>query len=251
MIQSVSIPISTAERRLRAGFLDHCLASLFRHSSRDHEVLLVTETPLPVREFVQARGWPQRRVRVIEADPHGEAVPVYRFLNVGVRAASEPWVMIPAGDDSYFPPGWEWVLNAVDPARAGKAVWVPRYMSVVPRPSGNVPRFGQQSPNERSVFPAEGDSTIEEPALLEAVREWTTGEMVEEVCGKRDKVSWPHSIVSRELFERVGGYAEAPPYPSSNDLHFCDALRDRFGVTAVGVHSSCIVNARVRVKIDY
>jgi len=251
MIETVSIPISTAERRIKGGFLDFCLASLFKNSNREHEAVIVTETPEAVHEHIRARGWTGRRIKVIEADPHGEVVPVYRFLNVGVRAAAEPWVLIPTGDDSYFAPGWEALLNAVDPARAEKAVWAPRFMSVVPRPDGSTAPYAQQSPNERALFPVAGDTMIDEAPLLAAVREWSTGETVEEESGKRDKVSWPHSVISRALFERVGGYNETPPYPSWNDLHFGDALRDRFGVVAVGVHSACVVNARVAVRIDY
>jgi glycosyltransferase involved in cell wall biosynthesis len=261
MIERVSIPISTAEHRLNSGFLDFCLASLFRNSQRNHEILLVTETPGSVSRYVHDR-WSRRgqhSIRIIEDQPKQRSFgvigdlkenPLYQFLNTGVRSAEERWVLTPAGDDSYFPPEWERLLDAVDPARAERAVWTPRYLSV---PTWDGPPGGttQVSTHERALHPEEGEPYVMEAAVIRAVKEWSTGETIQEICGDRRMVAWPHTVVHRDLFERVGGYEEDPPYPNSCDLHFGDALRDRFAVIAVGVHSACIVNARIPVKLDY
>ena len=249
MIDSVAIPISTAARRLEAGFLGYCLESLFRHSNRTHEVIIVTETLDAVNAFVRDHGW-AARVTVLPGDPKEETVPVYRFMNIGIRAAKTPWSMSPVGDDTYFPPEWEKLLNAVDQDRKDLAIWIPRHMTTS---AGGLSGGTTQAGNaERHVHPDDNSGFIREALLIEAVRTWTNGtygRTVEEPCGRSGLVSWPHAVIHRDLFERVGGYIETPPYPDAHDIHFNDALRDRFGVTAVGVHSSCIVNARVPVRL--
>ena len=247
MIETVSIPISTCVSRER--FLSMMLSSLARTSTRKHEVILTTEDDeRDLISLVDSLSFDRQklRLRVVHATPISDVfgnsgnVPVYQFIAAGILLASEPWVMVPTGDDSYFPPGWETLLDAVDPTKANSEIWVPRYVSIQP---GNGP------PNEREVEHGISRPTeIAESELLQYVeRIRRPGQTVRESAGTRTNVSWPHAIMHRGLYSIAGGYQACPPHPASQDLHLNDALRDRFGVTSVGVNGSVIVNARVPV----
>lgn len=170
--------------------------------------------------------------------------PLYQMLLAGVVLATRPFVCTPAGDDSYFPPGWEALLDAVDPAMSRREVWIPRYVFVEPRTR----RDFVDAPE--CVFPREGDDEIAESALLAEIerRRGFAGVVVREPIDLRSRVMWPHGVMSRELFATVGGYRTLPPYPHAQDLQLHQDLA-RLGVTSVGVHSSVVVNSKVPVRI--
>lgn len=239
MIESISIPISTCVARKQ--FLSMMLSSLSRTSARKHEVILVTEdNERPLWDLVESLAIENVRLRIVHAIPVSPGNPVYQFIAAGVLLASEPWVMVPAGDDTYFPPGWEALLDAVDPLKFNSEIWIPRYVSVQP---------GEGPPNEREVEYGISCSTrIPEGELLRYVEKIRrSGQIARESAGTRTSVSWPHAIMHRGLYSMAGGYQACPPHPASQDLHLNDALRDRCGVTAVGVNGSVIVNARVPI----
>ena len=217
---------------------------------------MVTEDDDPVKLQELVESWRGKtRVRVLGVKPFSfESLhldpraypcgynPVYQFLNVGVSSASEPWVMVPAGDDSYFPPGWETLLEAVDLAGKLREIWVPRYFSVQ---AGDV-KPPVIRPCEYTMI---SPHPVSETELLPLIDGWRSSERVRESAGTRERVSWVHAVIHKDLFDRVGGYRTNPPYSDAHDLHLNDDLRDRFGVTSVGVHTSVIVNARAGVNL--
>lgn len=254
MIERVSIPISTCAARRE--FLEVMLHSLKKHSRRSHEVIAVTED-----EEASIPVVPGVRMRVVRAGPltwrrgpAGGYNPVYQFLNIGALLASEPWILTPAGDDSYFPPDWEHLLNAVEPSEGMGTIWVPRYMATMGPPGNDAERrkyagpHGGESRGEYRIYPNDGEPFIRESTVIHEAQAWADGSTVRERAGDRHVVSWPHAVIYRELFAEVGGYRTIPPYPDSHDIHLHEAFQAR-KVTAVGVHRVTVVNSKVPIRL--
>ena len=262
----ISIPISTNLERLH--FLHTCLCSLFRTSTQNHEVVLVTETFNAVNDYA-INNWNGRNIRVyeqhkrpiesIDLSPEYEEEygknyynPVYQFLNYGINQASNSYIMTPVGDDSYFTPNWESILSYITEEQE---IWTPSYVTV--RQTGSVEEKLHYSshPFEYRVYAddndfvfADGKKKISERVVLTESDTRKSDKIVRELAGERKNVAWPHSIMHKTLFQRVGGYKELPPFPAANDLDFFDELK-KLHITVVGVMSSVIVNSKIPIRL--
>jgi hypothetical protein len=240
------------------------LHSLLKNSKTQHDIVLVTEDGDAIREYVRQHWSHFPTVRVISSakiplsPPYppvesGEYNPVYQFLNDGADAAQEEWILTPAGDDSYFPEGWEVLLDHVNPSEKMSMTWTPGYLCVMGTGSDaekkhyGGPNPGAESRGEYRIY-ADSSPTIPESAVIQAVKRWTRSEVVRERVGDRHRVGWAHSVIHRDLFNAAGKFNTVPPYPAGNDVDFC-AVLGRRGVHTDGVHASVIVNAKVPIAL--
>ena len=123
-------------------------------------------------------------------------------------------------------------------------MYVPRYLSLQP---GAVDGKSWKSNTEYAVN-VPPPYEIRESEVLAHIQGWREARVVREV-GDRNRVSWVHAVIHRSLFDVAGCYRDFPPHPESNDLHLNSALRG-LGVTSVGIHNVCLVNARVFIGMD-
>lgn len=272
----IAIPISTCIGRVR--FLRSCLRSLARHSLVRHAVILVTETLEEITAFAQAEFQdanldiyvlPGIRRYVGRPAQNGEPLddhynPVYEFINRGIELSwsMSDWVMLPVGDDSYFPLCWETLLDAVQPMDHDRMVWVPRMVDVIGAFANAAERNHYGGPNVGAVnkyayvIPAQlsekewinSDGCIAEDTVLSAAHAWQGEGFDYESPRRRDRIGWAHSVIHRQLLDAVGMYTEYPVW-ESNDLEFHSRLYAR-DIIACGVRSSVIVNCKVPIRDD-
>lgn len=210
--------------------------------------MLVTEDREEDLAAIVAPWRDKLRIRVVDrARPiHAKHNPVYEFLNIGALVAAEDWILTPAGDDSYFAPGWEWLLNSVDEKEYMTSIWVPRYLAVLPDPSGpRRVRCGEFGLSEfHLILPTE---TVDEATVRAEAASFVENTVVRERTGLRHRASWPHAVISRQLFSAAGLFGTSPPFPAAHDIALHNVFHAR-NTTSVGVNSSVIVNSRIAIR---
>lgn len=246
----ITIPISSCISRLH--FLDTCLTSLIFNSKEQHDIIVVTET------FDSFNAYREKwinypNIRFIPSIPKiPSAIPVYQFYNDGIRQAKEEWVMLCCGDDSYFPPGWERLLDFVD-VNERKNCYVPLYI-LAGRLPGEIPEeerrhwtdYGRQYQDtcwsERRLYV--NHSFVKESELIDIINKIKGSGCITERFTERRKAFWAHMIIDKSFFDEAGGFGEDPPYPAARDLDLNDVLEDK-GAKKVSVEESVIVNCKM------
>jgi hypothetical protein len=261
----VSLAIVSDRDRARRGFLGFTLESLFRNSSVEHDVVIVSQDGDDQKFRDALARWPVRFVTMPEPFRFDDgATNLYRWLNAGARAAESEWLLGPCGDDSYFFPGWEKLLEAVqaDCWRAGRAphevytdraaklIWTPTIVETNPPNAANELRahFGRDTELEIEVphLSLKRPHAIEEHQLLEIAGMCGDAGVFDEDPLTRKRSHWAHTVQHRDLFWAVGGYGETPAWPHPHDLYLHDAYSKR-GVVKRVVTGSRIGNLKVRV----
>lgn len=241
----ISIPIVCDLHRLRLGNLTSALDSLFKNSSVEHDVVIVSQDALEPEFRGALVQWPVNIVQVRGAFvlPDNSGNNLYAWLNEGARHAETDWILTPAGDDSYFFPGWEVLIDEIEPQLKDSAIWTPFLFETYPHHFHRV-TFDR---------PAEMRVGWVPPKMLESeVLKFTehctkTGTSVEKPH-ERTIAHWANTVQHRDLFWRAGGFKEIPPCPESHDLHLHDTYSE-LGVTKYCVTESRIGNCRVPIEL--
>lgn len=246
----ISIPIVSDLGRVRLGFLLSALDSLFKNSRVEHDVVIVSndgESP----EFLEAvKPWPVRVVPVstsyiIERDGRPVGSRLYEYLNIGAKHAMTEWLLTPPGDDSYFFPNWENLLDWVDSSIAEENIWTPTLFETYPH---HVPIISYDRPLEVRVGWTE--PRMKESEVLAFAREHCpkSKEVRVEAPNERIIAHWANTLQHVNLYWRVGGFREHPPLPDSHDLHLHDDY-SHFGVKKFCVSHAVIGNCRVAIEL--
>lgn len=252
MIERVSIPISSCSRRVR--FLDACLTSLLFNSKNKHDIIVVTEDYEQMKEYFNK--WIDfPNIRLISSKPiispgYEGSIPVYQFLNEGAQNAREDWLLIPAGDDSYFPKGWDILLEKVEPEKFMTHIWTPKYICVLPFPGNEEEKKHYGGPDgsinkyEYRYYPYKNYAL--ETEIINAAERWKENRIFTELVGERHNIGWAHSVIHKKLFFDAGMYKIHPPYPAGNDVDFCSVLKKK-KVHTFAVTMSVIINCRIPI----
>jgi hypothetical protein len=237
----VSVTIVSDRQRRSLGFLDFALSSLRKNSSVEHDVVVVSDDDFGT----DLSQWKPRLVRV--EGPFvipGLGSRLYEWLNRGARAAKTDWILTPAGDDSYFFPGWERLLEPITQAVADRTVWSP---AIVETGAGSAFRLSHNRPAELQITLTHGP--IRESELLKLAAENCPDlGILKERPHERHHSHWAHTVQHQELFWRAGGFIEMPPWPDAHDLHLHDKYT-HMGVTKVCVTGARIGNCKVPVEL--
>ncbi len=238
----ISIPIVSDMRRVNCGFLRSALKSLFENSSVEHDVVIVSNDGDDPAFIEVVKPWPVRTVHVpgpfvIE----GIGNRLYEYLNIGARHAKTEWLLSPAGDDSYFFPNWECLLEHVS---GHTAIWTPYLLETFPHHSHVV-----ETPRQAEVRVGwiEGQK-MKESELLKFLGLCQDVGLLHEMPHDRTRAHWANTVQHRDTYSLVGGYRETPPYPDSHDLHLHDAY-SQLGVKKVCVTGSVIGNCRAPIEV--
>lgn len=250
MIERVSIPISSCSGRIR--FLDTCLTSILFNSKNKHDIIVVTEDYERMKEYFHK--WIDfPNVRLIPSTPviaqgYEGSNPVYQFLNEGAQNAKEDWLLIPAGDDSYFPKGWDVLLEHVETDKYLTHVWTPKMINVLPFPGNEEERKLYAGPdggvNKHEYWYYSYKNYVLESEIINAAERWKENKILSERVGIRHDIGWAHSVIHKKLFFDAGMFKIHPPYPTANDLEFCSVLYNK-NINAFGIAMSVIGNCRV------
>lgn len=161
-----------------------CVESLREHSSRRHEIILHIneDSDGQTRRFAQAEG--------IAYSYSAQNVGVCRAMNAAARLAQADYICY-FNDDMYALPLWEEPILAAIAARSDDFFYYSATM-IEPTASGNA---CVRAPHDfgRDVAHFEREKLLDFHARLSDFRDWYGA-------------SWPPSVVSRRLWELVGGY---------------------------------------------
>ena len=252
MIERVSIPISSCSGRIR--FLDACLTSILFNSKNKHDIIVVTEDYEYERMKEYFHKWidfPNVRLipsRPVIAQGYEGSNPVYQFLNEGAQNSKEDWLLMPAGDDSYFPKGWDVLLDKVDPEKFMTHIWTPKYICVNPFPGNEEERKHYGGPDgcvnryEYRYYPRKNYAL--ESEIIKATERWKENRIFTELVGDRHEIGWAHSVINKKLFFDARMYKTHPPYPAGNDMDFCVVLKEK-NIHTFAIAMSVIVNCRI------
>lgn len=238
----VSIPLTSDLARLKRGFLLSCLRSIYRNSQELHDVIVVSQDANEPEFQSAIEEWP---VRLVHCDGpfHSDLDSrLYEFLNIGARAADTEWLLSPTGDDSFFFPNWECLLEAVTSAKAAREIWVP---SILETGSSADFRVTIGRPTEIRI------STPLTSVPVQQLLDWRNTHVVDkglltEAPNERKTSHWAHTVQHRDLYWKAGGFREEPRWPDSHDLHLHDDYT-KLGVEKICVSRSCIGNCKVPI----
>lgn len=241
----LSIIISEHDRICTLNLMLH---GLYNNSIATHEVVIVANRPddladpsfnntgdpnMTLTKWIEwhKKGWlKDKPIKLIRLDDRPGKFDVYRSWNYGVKHASNEWLCIIVNCDFYFCPGWDrQIIQEIPKYDRNKNVFVPLYFYI-----------GTENIGYRDYQPLlKLGRRVKESDLMKYAESRKGSGIYKELCGTR-QLSWAPMIIHRNLFDRVGGFIEDPPYPDSHDLHFDDALRDRFGVYKIGCLESMV-----------
>lgn len=243
MIPRVTVPFVSDGRRVALGFLEFALKTLRTNSSVEHDAVVVSDDE-GIRELVE-RYYGARLILVpgpfvIE----GRGSRLYEWLNVGAHAAQTEWLLTPVGDDSYFFPNWELLLECVEPSRGNDTIWSP---SIIETGGGNEFRISRDRPSELQItWPK---PSIPESEFLKIVTENRVSHgRHREPPNQRHHTHWAHTVQHRDLYRLAGSFIEEPPWPDAHDLHLHDKYT-HMGVTKVCVTDAWIGNCKCPVEL--
>lgn len=177
-------------------FLRLCVASLRRHSAREHQLILhVNDGSDGTRDWVSAEGF--------EHTASDTNVGICHAVNLAGEKARGDYVVY-LNDDMVLAPGWDTALErAVERFRRHGAFMLSGTM-VEPVDSGNVCAVHADFGRDPASFDLERFAR-EAPRL--ARPDWLGA-------------TWPPTLVSRKLWHQVGGYSVefSPGMGSDNDF---------------------------------
>lgn len=231
MIFPVSIPLSSDGSRAQKGFLLSMLSSLRRNSTVKHDVVVVTDDS-SVAGIV--KNWSARVLMIDGPFVVGRESRLYEWLNTGARAAKTEWILAPTGDDSFFFPGWERLIDEATHDAGAANIWTPGIVETGP---GDF-RISHDRPADLQITWPE--ARISEAEILRLVAEHGVDlGVVVERPNDRKVCHWAHTLQRADLFWRAGGFREQPLWPAGHDL----ALQDKYA--ELGIEKVCVTGARV------